>query len=705
MKRLFLLIAVCMIGMVVPQGMWADYHYSTNDGTPSTLTIDVVGDKVTIECNQAGALENFLKQNTDEASNAISEVKNQTANGTIELKGTFEAKDLDELKRKNCCVQSTVDMSDAQFVRPDGQPDYNGMKFKNWKDYVTEAISSNHAEGFVFRDDHPFKDCKKLTSITLGSGSFSFSMGNQSDYPDLETINVKEGVTRLGGQWGFCQGFTSLKTLNIDTGGTSPLEFGFHCFNGCTGLTNESLEHKRLLIPSRTTLIDTMAFGSTGFIDITFEAPTAHVDPLVIKCQAFENCKRIRNVYVNVKPSLKAMVCEYNAFDFDAMDGQTKPAKYEDMATLHFDEGDKEFYKGEWKEGFGFTQTELLAIRGQSNGTSETILEIGLPDATVVAGVTSYADLQNDGVAVRHTGEEYNGYEYGYLTNRPANGWQQFAKTGNEIPITGNFLRSYSTSKPYEMPTYGTSGTPIVKIYRIWKFDDGYTGTENTSDEDTDTGKKIAYAKSVDGYIPAETGLIMVGITQQDVLYNFKLLDTKTIEDYQTYPFSDVKTKGECEVATTNLLVPSNDDTLIIGPTDKSGNEITHRNFGFKVSSVGQTKTGNFLRAKPETKIKPNHAYLKLYKDIFHWRNETGGTSNYDEEIYGAVSSTGSKISFFYALDEDEEFSGGIATIIRKAIEEADMEDGEFYTLQGVKVSKPTTKGVYIHNGKKVLIK
>jgi hypothetical protein len=32
-------------------------------------------------------------------------------------------------------------------------------------------------------------------------------------------------------------------------------------------------------------------------------------------------------------------------------------------------------------------------------------------------------------------------------------------------------------------------------------------------------------------------------------------------------------------------------------------------------------------------------------------------------------------------------------------------EDGEWYTLQGLKIGKkPTTKGVYIHNGKKVLI-
>ena len=233
-------------------------------------------------------------------------------------------------------------------------------------------------------------------------------------------------------------------------------------------INNEELEPKGLLIPARTTSIETMAFGGTGLKKVTFEATTESADPLVIKYQAFMNSKAIRDVYVNVDPEKKALVCEYDAFDFEVLDGQTAPENYDNMATLHFDKDDKEFYKGEWKEGLGFTQTELLAIRGENNQTI-TIQGLGI-------GVYHVDDnpnlVNNQNNPVQHD-SSYT--KLGYLADkRPANGWQQFAKTGNEIPVLGDFLRSYSTSTPYYMPTYGTSGTPIVKIYRIWDFKDGY---------------------------------------------------------------------------------------------------------------------------------------------------------------------------------------------------------------------------------------
>ena len=39
------------------------------------------------------------------------------------------------------------------------------------------------------------------------------------------------------------------------------------------------------------------------------------------------------------------------------------------------------------------------------------------------------------------------------------------------------------------------------------------------------------------------------------------------------------------------------------------------------------------------------------------------------------------------------------------AIEADQLNDGNFYTLDGVRIDKPTKKGIYIHNGKKVLVK
>ena len=668
MKRLFILIAVCMIGMVLPQGVFA------------AATVTVSGDVVTIKTNNAGDLATYL-QNADDTK--IAEISGAT---TIVFDGKFNGQDLEALNDAGCCTQSTVDMAKAEFEN------YNDMKFEKWANSVTTAITSQHVDPYASLPNNMFQNCSRLTDLTISSGKILQVSNNNNDIPPLENVTIGNKVTQIGNQWnneGFAN-ISTIKKVEFEDGGTVPLEFRANCFSGCTKL-------EEILIPARSTLIETMAFGNTGLIDVTFEATTEPAAPLVIKYQAFQNSKAIRNVYVNVDPKKKALVCEYDAFDFDVLDGQTNPENYEDMATLHFNEGDKEFYKGEWKEGLGFTQTELLAIRGENNQTI-TIQGLGI-------GVY-YVDDNPKLVNNQNNPVTYSSYTYtqGYLQDKhPANGWQQFAKTGNEIPVLGDFLRSYSTATPYHMPTYGTSGKPIVKIYRIWDFKDGYHDGDDVLAENTsEDAKKEAFAREIVGHIPDHTGVIMLGITNDKVLYNFKKFEGTVT------PF--VFTDHGGDPVNDNLLVPSNDDTLPIGPTDKSGNEITHRNFGFKVYIKSGKKTGNFLRARPTTTIKPNHAYLKLKKDLFHWRNETGGTGDYNEEIYkedanGASSGSKSMISFVYDFDEDEEFGGGIATVIRKAIEEADMEDGEFYTLQGVKVNKPTTKGVYIHNGKKVLVK
>ncbi len=65
-------------------------------------------------------------------------------------------------------------------------------------------------------------------------------------------------------------------------------------------------------------------------------------------------------------------------------------------------------------------------------------------------------------------------------------------------------------------------------------------------------------------------------------------------------------------------------------------------------------------------------------------------------KAYLEVSSEYASVNFF-ALDDNT------ATAI-KSIEAAQSANGAYYTLQGVKVEKPT-KGIYVHNGKKVVIK
>ena len=74
---------------------------------------------------------------------------------------------------------------------------------------------------------------------------------------------------------------------------------------------------------------------------------------------------------------------------------------------------------------------------------------------------------------------------------------------------------------------------------------------------------------------------------------------------------------------------------------------------------------------------------------MFGERDEAQATSN--AKFAGEVE---------FVEDEEE----GTATMIIPASMVEVEEDGDYYTLQGVKVENPT-KGIYIKNGKKVIIK
>ncbi len=108
-------------------------------------------------------------------------------------------------------------------------------------------------------------------------------------------------------------------------------------------------------------------------------------------------------------------------------------------------------------------------------------------------------------------------------------------------------------------------------------------------------------------------------------------------------------------------------------------------------------EAGEFVRAKVGAKIRPTSCYLKWVEpfDYAPARGMTRGAAA-DEELPQRIT-----VKLVSA-------SGDI-----NAIGEINMETGEvsfdseaWYTLDGVKLSgKPSTKGIYINNGKKVVIK
>jgi len=741
MKRLFLLIAVCMIGMVLPQRMWAGVVYSSET---LTITTSEDGKTVTIHSDKAGALDalNFNGNNHQDLKNAIT-----AANDKIIFEGYFCEGDLNKLKggnggnAYNCYTQSTVDMSEAHFVNNNGDANshtnnYTAMKFENWGANVTTAITSNYLEASDQVPDQLCDNCTNLQVLTLGSGNFSGYVGLGNNVNSLTTVNVLKDVTSLSN--GMFNGRSTITKVTFEDGEKN-LAIGEGCFNGCTGITSLNLPARlssmgkqafanttgvaTLSIPenSRLTTIPEQAFMSCGNatqaeFDITIPRSVTEIQneafgdmarlkivrftgqkgdaPLIIRDQAFaggegsEKNSTLSDVFVDINPADRKLICEYHAFGYVPMEGQTNVDNLSMLATLHFKEDYWDYYAGNWKKGITFDQSSLNKFKDGCDTST------GKPVGNTDMKGTNEQVVNNHGKAPG---------------KQPANGWQQFAKTDTGIDIIipkGKFYRTYSTPSVLVKPSW-------MKIYRVKDFQDGFiekTSNASSAAEANAAEKKalteeITPSVTVDGktynIIPINTGVIRVDERDKESIYYILELERTSAanaytEDLQ-YPYSETGDK-------VNYMYPTNGETATIGPVVKEGSEIKYRIFGLlKVTQSGVVP--QFSRAKVGTKLGDHRAYLKLPASKFHWQDEKNGSSqDATSEAVVDTENTYAKISLFF--DENfEELNGGIATEIINSIEEDMYKNDSFYTLQGVKVAKPTTKGVYIHNGKKILIK
>lgn len=622
--------------------------------------------------------------------------------------------------------------------------DYTQMKFDYWGANVEEIITSQYATGNMATQ--LCNDCSNLQTLILKAGDFAANnsvLGNNIN--SLTTVNIQNGVTSLSD--GMFNGKSSITTVTFEDG-EQDLTVGEGCFNNCTGITSLALPARlssmgkqafanttgveSLSIPenSRLTIIPEQAFMSCGNntqaeFDITIPRSVTEIqkqafgdmarlkivrftgqngDPaLIIRDEAFaggegsENNSTLSDVYVNINPNDRKLICEYHAFGYVPMEGQTSVENLSQLATLHFSEEYWDYYAGDWKKGITFDQNALNSFKDGCNTSS------GTPVGDQSMFGTNEAIVSN------------NGHIEG---KSPANGWQQFAKTDTGIDIivpVGKFYRTYSTPIVLVKPDW-------MKIYRVKSFSDGYTeGADIYSANAADAATKAAYTEELDfsvtdngktyKCIPSGTGVIRVDTREVEAIYYFlEWSDLSTA--YQTgynnnassweYPYNETTDNKNNR---TNYLVPTNGSDAQLAPVIKDGNTITHRIFGL----LKQTETGlvpQFSRAKVCT-LGDHRAYLKLPAEVFHWKNEKSGSSQDatgNDVVVDTRAAAYSKISLFF--DEDfEEVNGGIATEIINSIEEDMYKNDSFYTLQGIKVAKPTTKGVYIHNGKKIFIK
>ena len=272
--------------------------------------------------------------------------------------------------------------------------------------------------------------------------------------------------------------------------------------------------------------------------------------------------------------------------------------------------------------------------------------------------------------------------------------------------MTGKAAPFYTITRPVKLFNYGSDGKgytsfacnyPLeivgdkkdVKVYDIISYD-------KEKNKVTLRDKSSDFKMNDKQYIPAKSGVILSATASDKV-------STITVRPM-------IEKLGETVDNGSNLLKPVYLPGQTINmtlPTDakNTGDHVDSRQYLFSwvKQKDGYHKLG-FLRSKTGVSVS-ERAYLSLTgeavgattlnpKDKAAYER-VEGISTDDETVFGAKEY---QVGLFFEGSEDD--TTGIHTLNHQI---ADNEG--YYTLQGIRVNKPTTAGIYIHNGKKIVVK
>ena len=316
------------------------------------------------------------------------------------------------------------------------------------------------------------------------------------------------------------------------------------------------------------------------------------------------------------------------------------------------------------------------------------------------------------------------------LWNRPAGIWTirfypELDKNGKDIsrytisgtkvikiPFTrcvGKFIRTYSNN---------VAMAPVdnnVKVYEAYSY--GKPG--NAKDPQSQGTVCLRQLK----YIPANMGVVLVGkqpaegtFKDGDKLnYSLKEAPAEMLVEGDNYTAVWTKAGDYAGQKWNNYLKPTVTANNNLGNTDTDADgKILHRFFGlanfhstkyYTENPNGDNDYIGFFRLTQNGRSGANKAYLSIpaNKTVDGGVGATYGYIDYNGQFLGNETDDPKNKSLAkVAIVFDDEDDGGSTTTVPEVKLNSTDADASFYTLQGVKVSRPV-KGVYIHNGKKFI--
>lgn len=316
------------------------------------------------------------------------------------------------------------------------------------------------------------------------------------------------------------------------------------------------------------------------------------------------------------------------------------------------------------------------------------------------------------------------------LWNRPAGIWTirfypELDKNGKDIsrytisgtkvikiPFTrcvGKFIRTYSNN---------VAMAPVddnVKVYEAYSY-----GKPGNAKDPQSQGTVCLRQLN---YIPANMGVVLVGkqpaegtFKDGDKLnYSLKEAPAEMLVEGDNYTAVWTKAGDYAGQKWNNYLKPTvtANNNLGNADTDADG-KILHRFFGlanfhstkyYTENPNGDNDYIGFFRLTQNGRSGANKAYLSIpaNKTVDGGVGATYGYIDYNGQFLGNETDDPKNKSLAkMAIVFDDEDDGGSTTTVPEVKLNSTDADASFYTLQGVKVSRPV-KGVYIHNGKKFI--
>lgn len=255
------------------------------------------------------------------------------------------------------------------------------------------------------------------------------------------------------------------------------------------------------------------------------------------------------------------------------------------------------------------------------------------------------------------------------------------------------FMRTWSAQKAWKI-------SDKVDIFVVSSITDDKSGVVKM------TLKNInKYVSDVDRVIPANTGVILA--VKSDDASKISGAKFKSREDFTSYnnlviPMEQYDTDKKYE-GEPNFLKPIL-VSRVIPSSDKDnynylfGYYNTQIATGDKIHHEANEYLLGFWISKGSKPYLSNSSYLPIDKETAAKMKRLG--TSYDD--FGPAVSSAKKVP---GVIFDFDNVGGTTGINEVVNQSTKLNDGKYYTLSGQQVEKPTAGGIYIHNGRKFVVK